>query len=123
MSAIQKLKGSEIQDIKSEISTTHSIDALGADFLLEIPLELLFSEYVLKIYNPIKLKGPKGNFQLAYLKGFLVGEIHELKNSVILELTKDNLFFEFLIDLRDESYTGPEAMCLFGPKDLIVVWD
>jgi len=123
MSVLQKLKGREIQYIKSEISTTHSINVLGEDFLLEIPLEVSFAEYALKIYNPVKIKGPKGSLHLADLKGFLVSEIYEKKNSVILELTKDDFFIEFFIDLRDESYTGPEAMCLYGPKDLIVVWD
>ena len=46
---------------------------------------------------------------------------------VIIDEYADLLFdngFRFIVDLRDEAYSGdPEAMCLNGPNNLIVVWD
>lgn len=85
---------------------------------LELTWQLYINNYILNIYNPISIKPDEKEFD--DLKGLRIIAANENKERV--ELVFDN-GCKLQVDLRDESYTGPEAMCLYGPDDLCVVWN
>ena len=79
-------------------------------------LQLLFSnERVLTIYNDFKIAPP--------------GDIEGIKNSVVKSVFQGSdtltIVFDndsrFVVSLRDEAYSSPEALTLFIPGNPLVV--
>ena len=75
-------------------------------------------DYSLTISNRVKLN-PAGE-NIKSLKGCKIIFIHETDLEVSISTSDKKTL---IIDLRDEAYYGPEAMCLLGPDNLVVVWN
>lgn len=81
---------------------------------------MTFEDYQLSIVNPVHVTGIDGPLELSSLKGKMVNRVEENEHTALIGFN-DGL--QLVIDLRDESFVGPEAMVLHGPADLIVVWN
>ena len=108
---------------KTDINTSTAIN-LGnsndepANVKFEISLQLFLEEYLLDIYNPITVI--PSDKELPDFVGLKVVAISDTKEEG--ELIFDN-GYKIVVNMRDEAYYGPEAMCLYGPENLIVVWN
>jgi hypothetical protein len=80
-------------------------------------VQLFLEDYILNIENPMTII-PSGK-ELPDLEGLKVIATDE--NDEEAELIFDN-GNRLIINLREEAYEGPEAMCLYGPDDFCVVW-
>jgi hypothetical protein len=121
ISYIERLIGKFVTDTKMGTSTTYPIGENSDDLdfkNIEIELVIFFEDYYLNIYNPITII-PSEKELLDFI-GLKVIAISETKKE--MELVFDN-GYKILIDLRNEVYNGPEAMCLSGPNNFCVVWD
>jgi hypothetical protein len=114
------LKGRKVVDVETEVSVTSALENAGKDnVLIEIPLKISFDEYVLFIYN-------KWSFVSTSLK-----DIGDLKGKKIVGIKILSQILELMfngsdcikIDLTDDGYIGPEALVLYGPENLIIVWN
>jgi hypothetical protein len=68
----------------------------------------------LNIYNRFKLSGDEA------LEGKTVTDVDEGQTEITIKLTGGS---NIRIDMRDDAYTGPEAMQLRMPGQPIVVWN
>ncbi|MGD0959772.1 MAG: hypothetical protein ABSB19_08200 [Methylomonas sp.] len=73
----------------------------------------------LAIYNNFEINGLKKS-DANNLIGIMLTDVYEDKNTIILNFEND---VSLQIDLRDEAYTGPEALELWVPGKPIVVWN
>ena len=125
MSYLQKLINKTVLSVDTGISQTYpiKIEKTGDDnspsSVVEMYLQLIFEDYRLHIYNPGILRGNNDQSfkNLEKLKIISIVE-SEIEISFIFQ---DGT--ELRIDLRPEAYSGPEAMCLYGPNNLVVVWN
>lgn len=82
--------------------------------------QISFDAYKLDIYNKAQIFGGL-NLSAKDLVGLKVIDANETDESA--ELVFEN-GYKFIIDLGSEGNgSDPEAMCLQGPNNLIVVWD
>jgi len=102
LSAINELNGLKIKSA--------SLEKDGAVIVFE-------GDIFLSIYNPFHLTGAQSEKDLVDKS---VIETSELPQKAEIKLEGD-IFLS--IDLRDESYAGPEAMQLAIPGKPIVVWN
>lgn len=117
--SLEILKGKQILDIDTEIDIVAPINSPEQEIQIEIPLRLIFDQYSLLIYNQWSIISPSGN------------RINDLKRQAIVEILIESEILTFRIgdsniirvNLNDSGYTGPEAMVLYGPENLIVVWN
>lgn len=116
---LEILKGKQILNIETEISTFAAISSNDREMQFEIPIKLFFEQHDLFIYNQWRIESasPIG---IDKLIGSVVVSI-VLENN-ILTLGLDN-GVQIRVNLSDEAYTGPEAMVLYGPGKSIVVWN
>lgn len=84
---------------------------------IELTWQMYLEDYILNIYNAMSIRPDEKEFD--DLRGLKVIAVDENKERA--ELIFDN-GTKLQVDLRDEAYTGPEAMCLYGPDNLCVVW-
>lgn len=73
----------------------------------------------LAIYNNFKLVGTTSS-DAKTLIGKSVTDVSESKYMVTIRFDNDSVL---QIDMRDEAYTGPEAMQLRVPDEPIVIWN
>ena len=112
--------GREILAINTEISTTILINSTAEDKTkIEIPLQIVFDEYNLFIYNKWNVISLTMK-SLTDLKGEKVVDLKH--HSKILHIWFNNQD-SIEVDLSDDGYIGLEAMVLHGPDNLIVVWN
>jgi hypothetical protein len=119
--ALKILIGKKIVSAATEVSQVvpiNGLDLKGLD-LLEIPLNIVFIDYTLFIYNkwtlinaPIK--------SIESLLGIMVNTITEARQILEFHFDNDSVL---QIDLSDNGYVGPEAMSLHGPNHLLIVWN
>lgn len=122
-SFLKKLIGQTIKNVDIGINTIVSLKENKGDQsgkLMAVNTQIHFDEYRLDVYNKSKIIGSR-SLSTKDLVGLTVIETTETNETA-------ELFFEngnrIVIDLRDEAYSSdPEAMCLQGPDNLIVVWD
>jgi hypothetical protein len=86
--------------------------------LLTIANSLVFEEFRLDINNPITLE--PNNVLLEELVGAHILAVNENSEEIKLEFSNQ---VKLRINMRDEAYYDPEAMVLYGPNDLCVVWN
>ena len=120
---LNKLIGKKIISATTEISQVmpiNKIDYEAKDInLIEIPLHLVFNEYVLLIYN----KWTITNFpsqKIDSLNGVSINLITEENNNLQIHLESAAII---VVNLSDDGYIGPEAMSLYGPNNQVVVWN
>ena len=120
LDSLEIIKGRQILDVSTEVNLATAINSGGDhDVLVEIPLKISFDEYTLFIYNKWAIVSSTLKF-LEDLKGERIVKIKSF--SQILELCINNLDY-IKIDLSDNGYTGPESLALYGPNNLIMVWN
>ena len=83
-----------------------------------IILQLYLEEYLLNIYNPITIVPDYKEFN--DLNGSKVIAVDENKEEARLIFNNGNVL---TVNMRDEVYWDPEAMCLYGPDNFFVVWN
>jgi hypothetical protein len=113
------LVGKIILDVRQEISATIPINDPDPDkILMEIPLFLSVGQFELSIFNKWSLCG-----NCAYI-GMLIGRtVQNIKmdgHFVRFQLDGSS---EICIDVSNSGFNGPEAMVLYGPGKLCVVWN
>ena len=121
MSYLKLLIGKKLNLIDSQFETVIPIkgtkDEVGEP-ISSIAILLRFEDgYNLSINNPTIYELGQG---VRSLENLLVTDTEEDESKAVLTFPNGS---SIRIDLRYESYTGPEAMCLMGPNDLIVVWN
>ena len=81
-------------------------------------LFMKIEDYSLTIANKIIL-GPNVETIDLFL-GQKIKNIAETKTEIKITTSEENWF---IVDLRDEAYSGPEALCLHGPDNFFVAWN
>jgi hypothetical protein len=121
MNYLKELIGKDVKQVTNEVSHTYPVDKrvdiLSNDVQTEIFVRLVFDSYTLDIYNPIKLTGIISYIELINRK---VLKVQESDDKILLRFENNAVLF---VDMRDESYNGPEAVVLNGPNNLCVVWN
>jgi|TARA_B110000967_G_scaffold202729_1_gene242104 hypothetical protein len=79
--------------------------------------QIITKNYTIFVYNPFILEL---NSDPKCLIGDKILKVVTNENTFKFEMESGEIL---TIDLRDESYIGPEALCIYGPNDLIVVWN
>jgi hypothetical protein len=54
------------------------------------------------------------------LQGLSIKKISENENEILLELENG---INLNIDLTNQAYSGSEALSLYGPNNLVIVWN
>lgn len=78
--------------------------------------QLIIEEYILNLINPFIIT-PSVN-DINDLVGLVIVDTHEYAKSAELVFNNGS---KLILDMRDEVYTGPEAMVLHGPN-FLAVW-
>ncbi|HMQ97302.1 MAG TPA: hypothetical protein PKC42_04355 [Candidatus Nanoperiomorbaceae bacterium] len=125
MSLLQQIVGKEVTGVSDDVAVYVPLDSpevypdSGSLTLTRI---VRLDQYELQISNPFELKveGEKSNTDLSHLIGKLVKAVEDGAESAIITFSDGSTL---TVDLREESYVGPEAMILTGPNDLFVVWN
>jgi hypothetical protein len=119
---LELLVGRAVTGAEYNTSTVAPIDIIkngDASFIkTSISIVVYFEEYRLSIYNNIRIWPP--NKEINDFVGLKVLEAFETKEEAVLKFQHD---CKVVIDLRDEAYSGPEAMYLSGPDNFWVVWN
>ncbi len=118
MSFIIGLIGERITEINSKVSAIHPL--ITGSSLIEHSTSVCFNNYRLDIYNPVKLLGLDNKLSIHNLTNLSVVSCIESADEIIIELENQ---IKLIVDMRDESFIGPEALCLHGPNNLMVVWN
>ena len=122
-SYLKYLIGRTLNSITVDINSVYALKKKKEDeseHQMSIYTQFYFEDYRLDVYNKSEIIGGL-NINSKDLVGFKVIETNETDERV--ELVFDNGYI-FIIDLRDEAFSSdPDAMCLEGPNNLIVVWN
>lgn len=120
-SYLENLAGLTIRNVQTEIDHTIPIATAKekGDDVFSAYIQLYFDGYILNIYNTFEII-PDGGMDLKKLIGLKTISANETKEEAELLLDNGKVI---KINLRDEAYTGPEAMFLKGPDELFVVWN
>jgi len=119
MTMLRKLIGKKVVKISYINTATTSIDKKEG-IMVESPISIVFEDYTLNIYNPFTIKGTDTDASLRIIENLTVIDCQEQPTEVTIELETN---IELAIDLKDESFQGPEALSLYGPNNLIIVWN
>jgi len=85
---------------------------------MSIVLQLYLEEYLLNIYNPITIVPDYKEF--GDLNGLKIIDVDESKEEAKLIFDNGNVL---TVNMRDEVYWDPEAMCLYGPDNFFIAWN
>ena len=122
-SYLKYLIGRTLNSITVDINSVYALKKKKEDeseHQMSIYTQFYFEDYRLDVYNKSEIIGGL-NINSKDLVGFKVIETNETDERA--ELVFDNGYI-FIIDLRDEAFSSdPDAMCLEGPNNLIVVWN
>lgn len=95
-------------------------DKTGKKDVTIIATVIQFSDYKLTIDNPHKVLKDNEVVDLKSIIGKKV--IYVVEEQHFAEVSfEGNLIL--IVDMRDEVYQGPEAMCLYGPDNFWIVWN
>ncbi len=120
-SYLRRLLGKTFTKTEMATSTTFPIENsrdYPNDGRMEITLLIFFEDYNLEIFNPITII-PNDKELLDFI-GLKVIDTGETKDEA--ELIFDN-GYKIIVNMRNDVYYGPEAMCLNGPDNFWVVWN
>jgi hypothetical protein len=113
------LVGKIILDVRQEISTTFPINDPDPDKILtEIPLCLSIDQFRLFIYNNWSLSG-----NITHIEMLIGRSLQNIKMDGHLLLLEVEGSIGISVDVSDEGFNGPEAIVLYGPDNLWVVWN
>lgn len=122
MSYLTPLIGKTIQEVLMGSGNYHTIKSKPTDTVpppqIVDEIVLKMDDYFLNISNPIMFSDKESDIN-SFI-GKTIVDVSENENECRITTTDGNWFS---IDLRGESYVGPEAMCLTGPDNLIIVWN
>ncbi|GAC1586167.1 MAG: hypothetical protein NVS3B8_00200 [Chitinophagaceae bacterium] len=123
LEALKVLIGKRIISASTEISQLvpmNDFDNTSKEFgLIEIPLNLVFVDYTLFIYNKWTILNSPTK-KIDSLKGVALSLIKDNDDTLQLYLDDASII---QVDLSDDGYIGPEAMSLHGPNHLLIVWN
>lgn len=123
MSLLERLVGQTVLTVSDDIATYIPLDSplpfpeSGQAVIVRV---IAFVDYQLSITNPVRVIRSDGSPELSSLVGMMASRVEENERKALIGFNGD---LELEIDLRDESFIGPEAMVLHGPNDHIVVWN
>lgn len=120
-SFLKRLIGKKVSEIHIGTSTVIALNnevESRIDDRMSIMFQICFDDYRLDIYNSFKIV-PEVN-DLNDLKGLIVTDALELKEEAKIIFENNS---ELIVDMRDEAYYDPEAMCLHGPNNFWNVWN
>lgn len=121
-SRLALLIGQKIKEINTGFSSVYPLDSsekfdLNASILVHTKIN--FEEYTLSIFNKHELKSKKNHAFIDTI-GETVISILETEFEALIKLGNKDII---RINLEDDAYNDPEAMCLHGPNDLCIVWN
>ena len=115
MSKLQLLVGKKVTGIRHELGRTIPLEQPLAREVYDLFLQVVFDEFSLNIYNNHSLSNSEN--------------IDSIVNETLLRVEESDSEIVFVfgtttisVDMSDEGFTGPEALLLHGPNNLIVVW-
>lgn len=118
MSYLSKLIGKKVVMVSSIVTKTIGINQ--GNETIEEPIIIVFEEYTLSIYNPFSFDGLRDSTTLRAIENLIL-------QSYIQDIERISMCFDnnvtLNIDMRNESFRGPEAITLRGPDNLFVVWN
>lgn len=121
MTYIEGLQGKTIRSVSNEISETFVINPQIKPSENESKVELFVrigvGEYYLHVYNPYNLVGI---VSINDLIGRRIVKTEECEDSISFIFEENT---RLTINLSDNAFIGPEALVLFGPDNLCVVWN
>ena len=117
MSILKELKGKKINSVEFILSSTNEINN-KENTSLEVHLLLFFNDYYLSIFNNFSLLVNNKN-------------VNKLVGDTLIEIKEDEDTIDFIflsgerlqVNMKEDGYSGPEAMHLAGPNSLNVVWN
>jgi hypothetical protein len=115
---LKKIEGKEISEISGGNSITFPIGQ-QAKGIEEEYTQIRFDDFTLNIYNPIHYWGMESE-DSHQLLGMKVRELKLTGTGIFFHLEGSKISIE--IDLKEESYTGPEAIALYGPGNICIVF-
>jgi hypothetical protein len=118
MGYLNNLIGKLITDILFTQGTYHALNEKNKKPQIVDEIVIYFEDYSLSISNHINLDNSTSDVNS--LIGKKIKSISESDEEAKL-ITMDGKWIS--IDLRSEAFVGPEAMCLNGPNNFIVVWN
>ncbi len=113
---LKRIIGETVILATSDITQTYSLNK-SKEALIEVPLQIITEHYNLYIYNKVDLKGT------TKLTDIINKRILGIESNKLREVIRFENDCSLIINLDDESFSGTEAMVLYGPKNLIVVWN
>jgi hypothetical protein len=119
---LELLIGEKIINIDTGFSSVYPLNNDTKDFSsssMLVSTEIYFEHYTLSIFNNHELISAD-NHPILDIIGKKVASVQESDSEVQLRLTNNDII---KVNLSDEAYNDPEAMCLQGPDNLIVVWN
>jgi hypothetical protein len=122
-SYLKLLVGQKIIEVTGSLSEVVSLKSNNnntiTESIMSVYVQIIFEEYQLSVFNRAEIINHP-ELKVQSLIGLKVVRAIETK-------TFAELFFEnsisYRVDLRDEGNNDPEAMALYGPNNLIVVWN
>jgi hypothetical protein len=81
--------------------------------------QLRLGDDLITIYNPLNLEGFSRDDPSRTSAGLFLTNVEESKDAIVLRFSGGATL---AIDLRDESYSGPEAVVLTKHTGEIIVW-
>jgi len=121
-SKLNPLIDQKIQEVNTSFSSVYALDAEIANDLsssMIVHTQIIFQMYQLNIFNDHEMVSSYGNY-LENDIGQIVISVEESENEALILFENGDLI---KIHLCDESFHEPEAMCLYGPDNLIVIWN
>jgi|SRR5450432_1528905 hypothetical protein len=121
-SKLDLLIGQKINKVNTGFSSVYALDAEIANDLsssMIVHTQIFFQIYQLNIFNDHELVSSYGNSMENDI-GQSVISIEESEKEALILLENGDFI---KIHLSDEAFNEPEAMCLYGPDNLIVIWN
>lgn len=121
LSYLKKLIGKTVTktDIKtSSVSPITKFKVETINIKTSIVIQLHLEDYLLNINNQITISPDYKEFN--DLKGLKIIATDESNEEVKLTFSNGTVLY---VNLRDEAYWDPEAMCLYGPDNFFIAWN
>jgi hypothetical protein len=120
-SYLKRIIGKSVTKTDINTSTTIAIRKTEEDPYderMSISIQLYFEDYLLNIYNPIKIL--PADKQLEDFIGLKLISAEEKKEEV--KFIFDNSYI-LIVNMHEDVYYDPESMTLYGPDDFCAVWN
>lgn len=118
MEHLNRLVGKTITGISAGEGTYYSLNEKERPPQIVPEIYISIEDHSLTISNKIIFK--KNTASINIFSGKKIKNIVETKDEIKITTEDENWF---VVDLREEAYSGPEAMSLHGPDNFWVVWN